>query len=234
LAEYTREIGVAVTVAVVLAAFAAVLAISVIPANVTTTSSNISGLQLASSTKQGESSSSTTSGAYCLLSIPADAQLSLFANSTFYGDSVTYSNGSRAYFSDYSCPRPATGEMSNGVNIFAMAVAAESNASFIAVENGVEFLFQESSGLICNTETQQCMVELFFYNYGEPATQFLCGGSMLFRGEALAGIMVTFKTTGESNPNGVNSSGWNLQDPAIQTMSADQVMLYYTNSYPCG
>jgi hypothetical protein len=111
---------VAVTFGVVLAAFIAVLAISVTPLN-TATPSNNSSFRLTNGTIQKTESSSVTSVRSCFLSIPADAKMTLFANSTFYGESVLYSNGTRVLFSDYSCPRPVLGGSSQGPNVYAMA-----------------------------------------------------------------------------------------------------------------
>jgi len=122
----------------------------------TTTQTATTNQQSVTSSSSTSATSATTSAPYCLLSIPADAQIGNFWNSTFNGNVVTYSNGTRALFSDYSCPRPVYGETSNApplqyynftTNIYAMAAAAERNSSFVAAENGSEFLFGSTSGL---------------------------------------------------------------------------------------
>jgi hypothetical protein len=224
--------GVAIAIVVALSIAAAVFVLSPTSFRSSTTIAAISNSPHLTPT--------SASGTNCLLSIPADAQMSLFANSTFYGDSVTYSNATHVFFSDYACPRPVLGGSSQGPNVYAMALAAENNSNFVLAENGSEFLLQEPSGLSCVIGTKGCSVTLFFYRYGGSATQFLCGsslsgnGSKLFRIDPLAGITVTFKTTGGSDPNGIDSKGWDLRDPVIQTLSADQADLHYSNSYPCG
>jgi hypothetical protein len=238
LAEYKREIGAAVTVGIVLGAFVAILAISTTPSTPIITTSNTNSLRLTSVTSSQEpnSSSSTASGANCLLLLPIDAQLSEFANSTFYGNSVTFPNGTQVFFSDYSCPRPALGETSNGVDIYAMAVAAEINSNFVAAENGSQFLYQWPSGIICTVGgNETCSLELFFYRYGNSSRNFVCGRSTIIQREALAGIMVTFRTIGTYDANGVLvGNTWDLQNPLVQTMSAEQIDSYYANGFPCG
>ena len=224
--------GVAIAVVVALGITAAVFVLSP-TGNIlhVTTSSNL----------QVEGSSSAT-GASCLISVPVDAHLGLFANATFNGNNVTYPDGISVLFSEYSCPRPASSGSSQGPDVYAMVVAAENNSSFIAAENGSQFLFQQPGGLVCNTVGEQkCSVTLFFYHYGENSSLFRCGGglngnfSMLYQRDVLAGISVTFYTMGQASNNGVNAStAWDLQAPAIQAMPAGQVMPYYYNSYPCG
>lgn len=116
-------------------------------------------------------------------------------------------------------------------NIYAMAAAAERNSSFVAAENGSEFLFGSTSGLGCTMATDQCQLALFFYSYGGNEYH-PCSDPKLFAREALAGIVAEFKTTGEYNVNGVwVSHGWDLQDPSIHSMSADEVFLY--TSFTC-
>ncbi len=175
--------------------------------------------------------------------------MGLFANSTFYGNSVTYANGTRVLFSDYSCPRPVPPVASNISPIvycsstndyYAMAMAAETNSSFTAAENGSNFMFQSFSGLTYRTNTGTCSISLFFYTYGHGST-FQCGGglsgnySVLFQRQALAGITVTFNSTGEYNSDGAwVSHGWDLKDPIVQVVPSDEAALRYSRSYPCG
>jgi len=188
------------------------------------------------------SRSPTALATSCLISVPAGAQLGLFANSTFNGNNVTYANGTSVLFSNYSCPRPVFGGSSQGADVYAMAVAAVRNSSFVAAENSSEFVFQQPSGLVCSTVgAQNCSMTLFFYHYGENSTLFRCGGglngnySMLYRRDALAGITVTFYTAGQAGPDGVsNSTAWDLQNPTVQAMPAGLVTQYYDSSYPCG
>jgi len=172
--------------------------------------------------------------------VPADAQIGYSVNSTFYGHVVTYSNGTHAFFSEFSCPQPVFGEKSSLIplvyynattNLYAMAAAAESNSSFVAAENGSELLFFGTSGLGCSGAI--CGLDLYFYNYGET-TYHPCGDPTGFAREPLTGIRVTFMTNGTYNQNGVwISYGWVLQDPSIHPMSAYDVQ---TNTVyaPCG
>ena len=155
-----QEVAVAVIVVLVVATIGAVILIGSESlggqsqsATQSATTSNNNSLQLTSTSSQqsvaSSSSTSTASGPYCLLSVPADAQIGYSVNSTFYGHVVTYSNGTQAFFSEFSCPQPVFGEKSSLIplvyynattSVYAMAVAAESNSSFVAAENGSEFL----------------------------------------------------------------------------------------------
>jgi hypothetical protein len=85
-------------------------------------------------------------------------------------------------------------------------------------------------------------VTLYFYRYGENGTLFRCGGglnagnfSMLYRRDALAGIAVTFYTTGQASNNEVNrNTAWDLQNPIIRILSTLEARQNYLNSFPCG
>ncbi len=224
LAEYKAEIGAAVTIAVVLAALLAILAMTISSGGVPTSNTSII-----------HPASNATAPA-CLFSLPQGSQLSEFGNSTFFGNLVTYPNGTQASYSAYLCPRPAPGETGNGANIFQMATAAESNSSFIATENESDYLYFWPSGLNCSTGgNQQCSLTLFFLHYGSNAKSFECGGKTVMQRDALSGIAVTFTTSSAYDANGeLVSRGWNLHDPVIQVMSTQQINVYYGNSLPCG
>jgi hypothetical protein len=191
----------------------------------------------------GSTGTEPASAPSCLVSIPGDAQMDNLWNSTFNGNVVTYSNGTRGLFSAYSCPQPVYGERSNPPpmaycnstnDLYAMATAAESNSSFVAAENGSRFVFRTASGLTYY-DSGTCAVTLFFYRYGERTTYFYCGGANIFEKEALAGMEVTFVSTGDYNANGVwINHEWDLQNPSIRTMSADEIAAYYAHGYPCG
>lgn len=238
-----QEVAVAVIVVLVVATIGAVILIGSESlggqsqsATQSATTSNNNSLQLTSTSSQqsvaSSSSTSTASGPYCLLSVPADAQIGYSVNSTFYGHVVTYSNGTQAFFSEFSCPQPVFGEKSSLIplvyynattSVYAMAVAAESNSSFVAAENGSEFLFFGTSALGCSGAI--CGLDLYFYNYGET-TYRPCGDPTGFAREPLTGIRVTFMTNGTYNQNGVwISYGWVLQDPVFHSMSANDVQL---------
>jgi hypothetical protein len=203
-------------------------------ANETTTAPSVVSLK---------SSNNKLGNAECFVSIPAGSQQGDFANSTFNGDNVTFPNGTSRLFSNYSCPRPIFGGSNQGANLTELAVSAVTNESFLAAENSSEFLFLQPSGLNCSTiGSQKCSVTLYFYRYGENSTLFRCGGGadpnlakMLYRRDALAGLTVTFYTTGPATNNAVNSNtSWDSKDPIIQVMSVDQLTITYDNSYPCG
>lgn len=117
-----------------------------------------------------------------------------------------------------------------------MASTAESNSSFIAAEDGSEFLYFWPSGLNCSTAgNQQCSLTLFFLHYGLSVSSFDCGGKLVMQRDAVAGIAVTFTTSSSYDANGnLVSHGWNLHDPVIQAMSIQQIEVYYGNSLPCG
>ncbi len=223
MAEYKAEIGTAVVLAVLLAAIVTVLAMTLSGGEATT----ING---------ANSSISTVSTPACLFLLPQRSQLSEFGNSTLFGNFVTYPNGTQAFYSAYSCPRPAPGETGNGINIFDMATAAESNSSFVAAENGSDFLYFWPSGLNCLAAgDQQCSLTLFFLHYGSNVRNFDCGGKTVMQRNAIAGIAVTFTTSSAYDSNGkLVSRGWNLHNPIIQVMSTQQIDVYYGNSLPCG
>ena len=161
------------------------------------------------STQTSTSGSTTTFASpspYCLVSIPSDAEMGPYVNSTFNGNIVTWPNGTRSYFSSYSCTQPVYGERNDGpiaINVYDLAAATESNYTFIGLEKGLDFIFQSSSGLLCYPGIQQCLVFLYFYHYAANITSVRCGGSTLYQREAPAGMIVRFRSTGSY----VNGSG---------------------------
>jgi len=245
-------VAIAVAVTLIVAAAAFVVSPNYLQGSITTTTTagsdsvhltNESG-QTSSSTIEINSTSSSTIGKastpYCLLLIPADAKWSPIWNFTFVGSWVTYSNGTQAYFSSYSCPQPVYGNKTaqayNGVNLdynlYALATASESNSTFIAAENGSQFLFQTTSGIDCDTANFTCKMELFFYQYGDSTMSLGC---TVVR-NPIAGIMATYSAVGGyDGPNGSfawATGGFDLHN--IQTMTADQISTYYEESFPCG
>ena len=226
MAEYKREIGTAVVIAVVLAAFLATLAISTTPL----------------STSISHSQSTTASSAYCLIQIPADSRTSHIVNSTFNGEAVTYPNGTQEFFSSYSCPQPAPGETNSSAlplakqgisfttDIYSMAAAAESNSSFVAAENGSQFLFGKTSGLGCNLSSV-CNLELYFFSYGSVENP--CGNSSLYVRTTTSGIMVGFNTTTNYAEGAGANQVWNLSDPTIQPIPTSDLAMYVSD-YTCG
>ncbi|MDA4115700.1 MAG: hypothetical protein OK442_04000 [Thaumarchaeota archaeon] len=184
------------------------------------------------------------SSLYCLIQVPANAHTDLFVNSTFKGESVTYTNGTQEYFSSYSCPQPAPGPMNtstlayDGVHfttdVYSMAVAADTNSSFVAAENGSQFLFGRVSGLGCHFAAPvYCSLDLYFFTYG--GVEGLCGNSSLYARTTTAVILVGFNATGVYEGLGGQWAdfGWKLNDPTVQPMSASD-LTFFGNGYSCG
>ena len=148
---------------------------SVVSIILSSSSSSSSSESTSIAANREENSSSVVAvlvGASCFVpaASPADAVYSDFGNSTFSGDSITYANGTQKFYSYYSCPRPASIGSSNSSgspDVYAMAVAAVTNSSFIAAENGSQFFLQQPSALGCGGETSRCAMALYFYQYGE-------------------------------------------------------------------
>lgn len=123
------------------------------------------------------SPSSAVSPSSCFLPVPGSARLANFWNSTFNGDNVTFANGTSVLLSLYSCPRPVLAGSGQAPDIYAMAVAAVDNSSFVAAENGSQFMLFEPGGLVCGVgNVEPCSMTLFFYSYGGNGTVGQCGG----------------------------------------------------------
>jgi hypothetical protein len=204
-------------------------------------------VESASSSATITSITSSTSGnasAPCLLLIPADAQIGGYANTTFNGNVVTYSNGTRAFFSFYSCPQPVRGgEESDSIlysvgddspfNAYSMLSIAVSNSTFIAAENGSEFILNGGGGVggcdYGGLQNSYCTFDAFFFHYSNNDTLATCTG--IYQRQVLAGIEVDIRTTGYFQNGAWTSEGFDLQNPIIHVMSAFEIMLY--NSPQC-
>jgi hypothetical protein len=231
--EPKRTLLVGVVAAVAIALTVAGVAYEISPSQ-SRLSSTVSSFSLSSL-----SSSSTISQTSCLVSVPGNAQLADFANSTFNGNNVTYANGTSVLFSYYGCPRPAFAGSSQGADVYAMAAAAVENSSFVAAENGSQFIYYEPSGLVCGIGgVEPCNMTIFFYSYSNTGTTIGCGNGlgpptqMLYLKDALAGIQVMFHTKDPAYNSEVNgNTGWDLQDPTIQAMTQVQISMAY---FVCG
>jgi hypothetical protein len=197
------------------------------------------------------SSSAAIEGASCLTSVPTDAMqtMSEFSNSTFNGDEITYANGTQRFFSYYSCPRPTSAGSSvpglnNGFDAYSLAVTTVTNSTFIAAENGSQYLFLESEGIVCSPiqGPEICNVGLVFIHYGASQNLTTSGGLSIYWRLPVSGLVVSFNTTnrlpvGEGCvPGGScdisNSTAWYLQDPQIQVIPPDQLLEFWSSSSP--
>jgi hypothetical protein len=210
----------------------------------TTGQQSVESTSSTSATVSAATSSTTTNASTpCLLLIPADAQTSEFANSTFNGSVVTYSNGTRAFFSYYSCPQPVRDVESDSslyavgddspFDPYSMLSAAESNSTFIAAENGTQLIPDGGGGVDgCDyggLENSYCTFEATFFHYSDNETLATCTG--VYQRLVLTGIEVDFRTTGYLQYGVWTSEGFDLQNPIIHVMSAFEIMLY--NSPQC-
>jgi hypothetical protein len=109
-------------------------------------------------------------------------------------------------------------------NVFAMAAAAQSNHSFIAMENGSSYFLRGTSGLGCGIGTDRCYLDLYFYTYGENVSR-PCG-SASYAKNILGGILVEFMTTGEYANGSWVSHGWDLGAPKFHALSSIEIMTY--------
>jgi hypothetical protein len=175
--------------------------------------------------------------------------MSMFSNSTFNGDKITYSNGTQRFFSYYLCPRPASAGsgvpgLSQGAAFYSLAVTTVTNSSFIAAENGSQYLFLESEGIGCSPiqGPEICSVGLVFIHYGASQNLTTSGGQSIYWRPPISGLVVGFNTTnrlpvGEGCvPGGScdisNSTAWDLQDPLIQVIPPNQLLEFWTSSGP--
>lgn len=164
-------------------------------------------------------SSSLAAAAACIVPIPAGGTLNpYFHNSTFAGDEVTLANGTDEFYSYFSCPRPVS------PNVYAMAVAAVTNSTFVAAENGSQFVLLHLSLVGCCDQNAEQYVQLYFFHYQGPSDLDSCGGALENQTSPYlmipdAGIIATFHAGGNSN------STWALRDPTIQAISSCQQLI---------
>jgi hypothetical protein len=181
----------------------------------------------------------TVAAPSCLVSIQADAQMGYYQNSSFNGNVVSFPNGTKKFFSYYSCPRPAMGEARWGslafynftTNVFAMAVAAENNRTFVTMnrgpfpENGTSYIYYTDSGLGCYVGTDKCGLDLYFYRYGNNVSH-PCASARSFAMNILGGISVEFTTTGQRGADGRwISHGWDLSNPKVRAVSSIDIKM---------
>jgi hypothetical protein len=152
--------------------------------------------------------SSSLAEAACVVPIPAGGTLDpYFHNSTFAGDEVTLANGTQRFYSYFSCPRPVS------PNVYAMAVAAVTNSTFVASENGSQFILLHASLVGCCNQDAEQYVQLYFFHYGGPSDMDSCGGAL--ENQTSPYLMIP------DNPN----PAWALHDPTIQVMSSCQQLM---------
>jgi len=195
------------------------------------------------------SSSAAIEETSCLTPVPTDAmqQMGQFSNSTFNGDRITYGNGTQRFFSYYSCPRPASSGSSvpglnQGADFYSLAMTTLTNSSFIAAENGSQYLFLESEGITCAPlqGPETCSIGLVFFHYGASQNLTTSGGQSIYWRTPVSGLVVGFNTT---NPLPVgqgcvpggscdisNRTAWDLQDPQIQVIPPDQLLMFWSSS----
>jgi hypothetical protein len=179
---------------------------------------------------QENSSSAALEASSCIVPVPAGGTLDpYFHNSTFAGDEVTLTNGTEKFYSYFSCPRPVSLGLNttSGVpNLYAMGVAAVTNSTFIAAENGSQFILLHPSLLTCCDQNAEPYVQFYFFHYGGRSNLDTCGwaldnqtSSPFYVRIPDAGIIVTFHAVGNPYP------AWAFHDPTIQVMSSCQQLI---------
>jgi hypothetical protein len=166
----------------------------------------------------------------CLLPLPANATTSYYSTQNFTGTMVAYADGEQLFYPEYTCPQPvsnATGAGGiGGTTAYKLALAAVTNRTFAADENGSVYLYSQSCGSMASSICGAFgpTVTLYFYNYGNQSEPGCSNGTS--RRVVEAGIGVTFNSLDRFAGTYINTGTWNLSDPTITVMSANQISLF--------
>jgi hypothetical protein len=152
----------------------------------------------------------------CLEEVPANSAITSMANYTFVGTNVTLVNGTQRLFPLGACPQPATPLLYDAV------MSIESNASFIAAENGSQYevdpmdsLGMHESGNFNGTYHNYSVV--LFNDYSNQ-TYYPCGKSFISKTD-LGQIQVALDTL----PNGT----LNFADPVISILPEFELNVWH-------
>ena len=149
----------------------------------------------------------------CLQQVPQTAVIKNFQNSTFLGYSVTFSNGTKDFYSLTSCPVPVTPDN------YQIDLAIETNPAFIALEDGSIYHTNPFESLAPSMSNSTGEYAVFhFLLYGNQVI-YPCGGSAGVY-KQLGGIRVTIP---------INSTGAS----ELSSLEFQAIPLNSLNQYPC-
>jgi hypothetical protein len=139
------------------------------------------------------------SGEGCLFDVPQNATLSSFGTANVggvYGTVVSFSNGINASFPVIGCPQPVEHIY------FEMALAAVTNSTFIAMENGSAYYYAGTGPTVALSENRSA-VALQFNTYGNETGLTGCGAT--YGMQILGQINVLFFPSSAGSPPDLSS-----------------------------